>query len=176
MAPVYLTNLGMINCLGSSKTEIWENTVRGSQKNLIKNSIIESKETYNGTIVDALPKINEKTYDCRTNQILLHCFHQIEDEWIKISSNYNPCRIGIIVSSNNLGMNKVLKYFANGAISLSDLKQIEGGMCAEFLQSITKVCGPCYGISTACSSGTKSFASARNLIENDIIWITEMFL
>ena len=169
MTSVYLTDLGIINCLGSSKTEIWENTINGSQEKLLKNPIISGKEIYTGTITDKLPKIKDRIYNCRTNQILLHCLNQIEDSWVKISSKYASERIGIIVSSNNVGMDEARKHLASGAsISLSDLKLIESGICAEFLQSITKVGGLCYGISTACSSGAKSFSSARNLIKNDI--------
>ena len=63
MTSVYLTDLGIINCLGSSKTEIWENTINGSQEKLLKNPIISGKEIYTGTITDKLPKIKDRIYN-----------------------------------------------------------------------------------------------------------------
>ena len=49
-----------------------------------------------------------------------------------------------------------------------DFEQIRLGTPAEYLQEKVKFEGPAYVVSTACSSSSKVFYSARALIENDI--------
>jgi 3-oxoacyl-[acyl-carrier-protein] synthase-1 len=135
--------------------------------------LIAEKSAYFGAVSRELPPIKDPDYDFRTNQLLLHCFYQIEDEWIKLTSKYDLQRIGIVLGSNNTGLEKfdthIKSYFESKKIDDNlRIKWLEEGAPAEFLRTITGISGIAYTVSTACSSGAKIFASARNLIDSDV--------
>ncbi|MDR0677948.1 MAG: beta-ketoacyl-ACP synthase [Holosporaceae bacterium] len=169
-----LSALGIINALGSSKSEVWAGACVGDQCGLKKiSNLIPEKSAYFGVVSQELPPVKDPAYDFRTNQLLLHCFYQIEDEWIKLTSKYDLQRIGIVVGSNNTGLEKfdahIKSYFQSQKISDNlRIKWLEEGAPAEFLQTITRIQGIAYTVSTACSSGAKIFASARNLIDSGV--------
>ncbi len=169
-----LSALGIINALGSSKNEVFKNACLGSQHGLkIAEDIIPEKKIYCGFVLEELPAIQDQIYDFRTNQLLLHTFTQIESEWIKLTAKYFSSRIGIVLGTNNTGLEKFYlytkPYFQCGQIN-NDLKikWLEEGAIAEFLRDVTKSKGPFYVISTACSSSAKIFSTARNLINSDV--------
>jgi 3-oxoacyl-[acyl-carrier-protein] synthase-1 len=157
--------LGMINALGSSKIEILKNACSGNQFGIKMVGAIHGKRVYLGTVSEKLPHIEDSAYNFRTNQLLLHCFNQIEDEWTNLTSKYSSSRIGVVLGSNNTGLEKLSLFSSN---DFANIKWIEEGTPAEFLQKIGKIGGVTYTVSTACSSGAKIFATARNLICNDV--------
>lgn len=169
-----LSALGIINALGSSKNQVFKNACLGSQHGLKRTEdIVPEKKIYCGLVLEELPTIRDPIYDFRTNQLLLHAFTQIESEWIKLTEKYFASRIGIVLGTNNAGLEKFYlytkPYFQYGLLS-NDLKikWLEEGAIAEFLQDITKAKGPFYVVSTACSSSAKVFSTARNLINSDV--------
>ncbi|MDR1983037.1 MAG: beta-ketoacyl-ACP synthase [Holosporaceae bacterium] len=169
-----LSALGIINALGSSKSEVLRAACSSSQRGLKKiANLIPDREAYFGVVEQELPPIKNPTYDFRTNRLLLHCFYQIENEWIELTSKYAPHRIGIILGSNNTGLEKfdthIKSYFQSKKMSADlKIKWLEEGAPTEFLQTVAKTEGIAYTVSTACSSGAKVFATARNLINSDL--------
>lgn len=168
-----LSALGIINAIGDSKTKVFKNACCGDQSGLKKIPNILNKVAYFGLVSQDLPEIQNDIYDFRANRLLLHCFFQIENEWTKLTSKYSLSRIGIVVGSNNTGLqrfdNFIKDYFQSEKVYGSpNIKWLEEGTLAEFLQNVTKTTSVAYTVSTACSSGAKIFATARNLIDADI--------
>lgn len=168
-----LSALGIINNLGDSKENVLFNAISGNQDKLIENHLFPDKTIYTGDVTSELPSIINETYNFRANQLLLHCFYQIETGWSTITSKYKLSRIGIVLGSNNAGIEKFENYFGdyfiNGVLPKKlKTEWLENGTLVDFLKEVTKAKGPGYGISTACSSSAKAFAVARNFIEQDI--------
>ncbi len=168
-----LLTLGIINNLGESKEEIWRNVIIGNRNKLVKREIKPDKSIYVGQINNTLPEITNDKYNIRVNQLLLHCFNQIENDWIKLTKKYKLSRIGMVLGSNNVGLNKFEKLFGNyfqTKILSKELNPswLECGILTEFMKNITKIRGPNYTISTACSSTAKAFAVARNFIKYNL--------
>ena len=161
-----LSALGVINNLGDSKRSVFDDAVSGNQDKLRENPLFSGK--YTGNVTVELPRIEDEKYNFRTNQLLLHCFYQIESEWIRISSEYSLSRIGVIIGSNNTGMETALDKVDKVPLEKFRNEWLEAGAPADFLKEVSKASGPGYGISAACSSSAKAFAAARNFIEKDV--------
>ncbi len=167
---MHISALGIINNLGASKEEVWKNTIVGNRTRLVSMPL-ENKTIYVGKVNEKLPQIPQEKYNLRVNQLLLHCFQQIENEWISLK--YSLSRIGIVLGSNNLGLEQFEQafgdYFKTGVLAENLFPQwLECNVMIEFMRFITKATGPSYAISTACSSSAKVFAVARNLINNGL--------
>jgi 3-oxoacyl-[acyl-carrier-protein] synthase-1 len=169
-----LSALGIINALGASKSEVFKNACLGVQSGLkIRDDLIPGRRIYFGVVSEELPTIKESIYNARVNMLLLHCFLRIEDEWIRLTSKYQLSRIGIVLGSNNIGLenfdSEIKPYFQGEKTDKKpEISRLEGGFPVEFLKKITKVEGPAYAISTACSSGAKVFGAAKNLIDSGV--------
>ena len=82
---VFLSQFGIICCLGASKTEVYSNLISGSQKGIISQSdFIPQKTLKLGTVTENLPEIpkNFSAYNTRCNQLLLAAYLQIEEKQI----------------------------------------------------------------------------------------------
>ena len=107
-------------------------------------------------ITAELPIIEDKTYNLRCNQILLHLYNQLEFD----VSKYLPEKIGIVIATTNSGIDEFEES--------NNLEHLKISNPAEFLQNHIGSKGFVACVSTACTSGVKAFSTARKLLKNDI--------
>ena len=107
---VFLSQFGIICCLGASKTEVYSNLISGSQKGIISQSdFIPQKTLKLGTVTENLPEIpkNFSAYNTRCNQLLLAAYLQIEEYAKTAIKNYGKDRIGIVIGTGTTGIAEV---------------------------------------------------------------------
>jgi 3-oxoacyl-[acyl-carrier-protein] synthase-1 len=132
--------------------------------------------------VDAhlLPTIDPalQSYETRNARIALAALNHSPDQLRETINNavqrYTARRIGIVLGTSTSGIYET----ENAYIALQNqarvprqyhfAQQHAWAATAQYLQRELKLAGPCYVISTACSSSSKSIAAAQRLIAADV--------
>jgi len=122
------------------------------------------------------PRAELSAYDCRNARLALLALSQAEFRAALLSARcrYGTGRVGVILGTSTSG---ILETEA-GYFELSRTGAMPAGFdflhthtaqaTAEFLQRELDLQGPCYAISTACSSSAKALAAGQRLIAADL--------
>lgn len=126
---------------------------------------------YNGE----LPEIpfSEAKWQSRNNRFALAALHQISREIDAAVKRYGADRIAVVIGTSTSGIGDSEGFLAQRVATgqLSDRYDYglqEMGATAAFVAKQLGVSGPVFGISTACSSGSKALASARRLLRSGL--------
>lgn len=135
-----------------------------------------SLDTYIGLVagIESAPVVPElKAYDCRNNR-LAQIALQTDDFEAKVRQaieQYGPGRIGAVVGTTSSGIQEAEHAYAERP---TDTDPLRGAFQFEYSQSHFSVTdfvrrylglqGPAFTVSTACSSSSKAFADARQLL------------
>lgn len=168
----FLSALGIVCPLGSSKEEVFANLIEGNTKNIIaRENFILGKKIKLGSVVSDLAQIPSEfpSYDIRCNQLLLTAYLQIKTEADAAIKKYGHNRVGVIIGSGTSGIDEgqqaVEHCVKHGQYPQNfDYNFLEMGAPAKFLAEYLGLKSIFYTVSTACSSSAKAFASAANLI------------
>jgi 3-oxoacyl-[acyl-carrier-protein] synthase-1 len=128
-----------------------------------------------GLVTGPLPSMEQCAMEYRTrcNAILWVCFRQIEGAVQEAMDRFGARRIAIVLGTSTSGIGEAQEAFARR----DDLGLLPADFClgqqalggpAEFLREVSGARGPCYTISTACTSGAKALASAARLLRADL--------
>jgi 3-oxoacyl-[acyl-carrier-protein] synthase-1 len=124
-----------------------------------------------GQVPDPLPNVPQDLarHACRNNQLSLAALRQIEHDVRATMATVPPERVAVVMGSSTAGMASaevaVAHLMRHGELPPAfHYTQLEFGGVAEFVADYLGAAGPCYTISTACSSGAKALASARTLL------------
>lgn len=119
----------------------------------------------------ALPK-ELAAHESRNNQLLLLCLNEGGEALLSRIRSLSPDRIGVILGTSTSGSDEADQYIGRTlrgeASNFSGYAQ-ELGDPARFLAKYLGLKGPAFTISTACTSGARSFISAARMIEAGII-------
>ncbi len=116
---------------------------------------------------------DDKKWHSRNNQMAWTAAQSILPDIKALISKFGKERIGVIIGTSTSGIGdneRDMQIHAQSGVlpeSYHYGKQ-EMGETASFLGTVFDVCGPTFGISTACSSGAKALASARRLVRSGI--------
>ncbi len=177
MTKIYINDIGILCALGIGVDAIRHNLFEVAKSPLIKSAdYISDKDVCIGKITDALPELDADTpkiHRSRNNQVLLAAYQQIERSVSAAIDRYGNERVGIILGSSTSGIENgeraLVGFQKDGEFPQEyHYSQQEMSSPSEYLRSILKTTGPCYTISTACSSGAKAVASAQRLIQSGI--------
>jgi len=170
---IYLSDLAIINALGSGREAVLENLLRGEQSGMQAcGPLLTGRSGVVGRVAGELAALppNLAEYDCRNNRLLAATATQLESAIDALKSRFGPSRVAVIIGTSTSGI-------AEGEAAVAALvkegkmpgafhyRQQEIGTAAEFLARHLGVDGPRYTISTACSSSAKAFASGRRLLD-----------
>lgn len=175
-APVYLNELGIICALGSGKTTVQRNMLTGEAPGMgCYTSPISGKTVFAGRVMDDLPEIPAalSALTSRNSRLLQAALRQIQDTIAVALRRYSAKRIGVVIGTSTSGVAEtelaLVALKAGGSFPPDyDYRCQEIGAAADFVAEYLGLEGPAYGISTACSSSGKAFASARGLIAHDL--------
>jgi 3-oxoacyl-[acyl-carrier-protein] synthase-1 len=170
--PVALETVGMVNALGHNCKRIQKGVLRGFPATLVPDTdSVPGRTVYTGVVKDTLPALPDSLRDlqCRNNALLLFTYQQIQGAVEAARERYGSHRIGIVLGSSTTGIQAgeqaIQEIEATGRFpSGYHYVQQELGATSACLAAYTGLTGPCYTVSTACSSSAKAFASARNLL------------
>ncbi len=169
---LYLTPPGILSPLGKDREQVLKNLLQGQSALIKSEPLISGKSTFVGRVQAALPQLNDfpLQYQSRNNRLLLGAATQLKSTINEGKIKYGTNRIGIVLGTSTSGI-------ANGETALTEhnasgefppgyrYEQHEIGNPARFLASALNLSGPCYTLSTACSSSGKVFASGKRLID-----------
>jgi len=172
---IYMTHLGIACSLGNDHQEIRQRLARGKDHGLSYTDQYGVASIPLGKVNCPLPSLQELPEYQRTrcNQLMIAAVSQIKSDFEIASKNIDPLRIGIVLGTSTGGIAEgetaaQAYYHHNAPISESAYPQQEISLPAECLADYLQIKGPVYTISTACSSGAKSLASARRLLRMGI--------
>ncbi len=121
-----------------------------------------------GTVEGDFPAIDIKGHDTRNNRILRACLEDIAPALRSELTRVGPRRFAIVAGTSTSGIaeaEEALLSSPPGQIHPSyDYSRQEFGSPAAFLAELLGTTGPCFAISTACTSSTNAFISARRLL------------
>lgn len=172
MTEIAITHLGLCTPLGQTPEQVLTHLLEGNTDGMQwRGDLIPNTQVLVGQVDAVLPEIPEhfKRFRSRNNQLLLAAAQQIEQQVELAKTQYGTERIGIILGTSTSGIARgedALAYRMEHGILPDDYlyaKQELGNSC-DFLQHYFELSGPCYTVSTACSSSAKVFASAKRLL------------
>ena len=133
-----------------------------------------------GEINVSLPVINQqlKIFDTRNSRVALLALNHAEDG-LRLAieaarAAYGAHRIGVVIGTSTSGLfetetaYKTLLQQGDMPDDFNFLTRHAYQATPRFLQQELALQGPCFAISTACSSGAKAIAAGQRLISNDI--------
>jgi len=135
---------------------------------------------YTGEVDDPLPNIQErlKAYDTRNARLALaalDCEHAAFRSAVALAvESFGAARVGVVIGTSTSGIYETElsygSYETSGkAAEGFDLRRQHSWVAtAEFIKHELQLLGPCYAISTACSSSGKAIAAGQRMIASGI--------
>jgi len=170
----YLNALGVICTFGAGKLAVAEALFAGNDAGLRSESgWLPDHAVPLGRVRTALPPIPlalASTRDNRNNRLLLAAAQEIEIDIQTAITRFGSERIGVVLGTSTTGIEEAthgIGHYQRESAWPADYRYAhqELGAPAEFLAEWLDLAGPCYGISTACTSSARALMSARRLLQ-----------
>ena len=174
---IYINCYASISALGNTKDTIIKSLSSEKKAYLTARSdmINGGKTAYYGCVENCeLPDIYKyKEHNTRNNRFLAYLCEELKEQIKYFTDKYAPDRIGVVMGTSTSGLSESeeeIKRFKESNVRSDNYFYSfqEFGDPAMFLSEYLKISGPCYTISTACSSSSRALVSARRLIESGL--------
>ncbi|PTS85148.1 beta-ketoacyl-[acyl-carrier-protein] synthase II [Pseudomonas sp. HMWF032] len=165
----YLSALGLNCALGQGKQAVATALFNGDDHGMRpQNGWVNERVLTVGAVPGALPSLPGRPTS-RNNQLLLAAAQEIEPELRTAIKRFGPARIGVVLGTSTSGIEEasqgITQFLTHGQLPESyDYAQQELAAPANFLSDWLGLSGPCFGISTACTSGARALLSAQRLL------------
>ncbi|GAB2584870.1 beta-ketoacyl-ACP synthase [Dyella jejuensis] len=169
----YLNALGVICNLGAGKAAVAEALFAADDSGIrAEHGWVPGQQVPLGSVHAALPPIPDTLIarrNNRNNRLLLAAALEIEADIRGAIARYGTARIGVVLGTSTTGIEEATHgigaYCRDGAWP-ADYRYAHQELAApaEFLAEWLGLAGPCYGISTACTSGARALLSARRML------------
>ncbi len=168
-----ISAVGLVTSLGHELATTWRRLRACDLSSLVRHdALISDRVLLVGQVPDPLPDVPRSLshHACRNNALSLAALLQIDHEIRDALARVSPSRVAVVMGSSTAGIaaaeDAVAAFRHDGALTDDfHYAQLELGGVAEFVADQVGARGPCYTISTACSSGAKALASARSLLD-----------
>ena len=169
----YLNALGVICALGSGKAEVAGRLFAGDTSGMqVQPQPVAGRRLPVGAARCALPALpcDDPRHATRNNQLLLAAALEIESDIRTAISRYGQNRIGVVLGTSTTGIQEAAQGIAgllhDGAFPPGyHYAHQELAAPASFLGEWLQLAGPCYSISTACTSSARALLSAKRLLD-----------
>lgn len=135
-------------------------------------------ETVVGEVISPLPAVRPhlQRYACRNARLALHALAQgdIRAATERAIARYGNARVGVVLGTSTSGIHETeiaYKQLLRDGVMPGDFSFLHthtAQASAEFLHHELGLRGPCYSISTACSSSAKALGAAQRLLAADV--------
>lgn len=168
--------MSVANSLGRDWAGVSANLFAGDTRGLEQRQLIQDGRLVPvgqlGFELEALP-LALASWESRNNRLALHCLQPLLDGIEAAKDKFGAPRVGVIVGTSTSGISQSEMALKARAVTGQmpdwfEAARQELGDVSAFVAAACGVGGPCFGISTACTSGAKALASAARLIEAGI--------
>jgi len=174
--PLFLSALGVICALGQGKREVAHALFAGDPRGMQKQTgWVEGKALTVGAVSASLPAMPPglEAAHSRNNQLLLAAALEIEDEIRQIIRAYGANRIGVVLGTSTSGIAETetaISAWKNTGTLPADYRYARQEISdpAVFLSDWLNLGGPCYALSTACTSSARALVSAARLLRQNL--------
>ena len=171
-----LAALGIVNALGRSAEEIWPRLLAGDQSHFrAREDWVPGRSLLVGEVSGPLPPVPDRlrAYACRNNAMTLAALESIEKRIADEIAAVGRERVAVVIGTTTSGVSDaeaaIRHRHATGRLGDAfHYAQLELGGAAGIVAELLGITGPCYTISTACSSGARALASARSLLAHGV--------
>ncbi|MCK6264374.1 beta-ketoacyl-[acyl-carrier-protein] synthase family protein [Vibrio sp. ZSDE26] len=176
--PIYIEDCGFISAMGQTADEIHRSLADPNSSNMQLDTTTLNTNTHTvvGRIESPLAVVPDSLneFQSRNNQLALSALLQIEPTIKSAITQYGSERIAVIVGTSTSGIAEGEDAFEsnlkNGEFpSDYQYSKQELGNTSEFIANYFGVSGPCYAISTACSSSGRVFITAKRLLNAGLV-------
>ncbi|PTQ68661.1 beta-ketoacyl-[acyl-carrier-protein] synthase family protein [Pseudomonas sp. GV071] len=172
----YLNALGLLCALGNDKHQVSERLFAGDTSGMqVQAGWVPERPLPVGAVQAELPVLHgvSTAHNTRNNQLLRAAAQQIEGDIQQAIGRYGRARIGVVLGTSTTGIDEatqgISRFLQDGAFPASyDYGQQELAAPAEFLAAQLDLAGPCYVISTACTSSARALLSAQRLLASGL--------
>lgn len=170
--PCYIQDIAVISALGSGIDETRRRLVAGDRSGMVLEAgWLPAGEARVGKVVEPLAAwpADLPQFDCRNNRLCLTALGQMRAAIETVVARYGTDRIGVVLGTSTSGIasgEAAVEYKRRHGVFPPEFRyeQQEIGTLAPAAARVLRVSGPAYTISTACTSGAKALAAARNLL------------
>lgn len=174
---LYINAWGLLNPLGGNCSEVAENLFKGSQNGFVlRDDLLHEDSIQVAQISSELPELKDYPlhFQSRNNQLAFQAYQQIVETVEQLKHQYPTERIGVILGTSTSGIAQgeeamQAKQQEGDFPAHYDYRQQEMSNVAEFICHLAKLNGFAMTISTACSSGGKTFVTAADMIHAGIL-------
>lgn len=178
----YLHDLGIVCSLGNNKEQVFNSLINQPNKEYLtawQQALDSDKVFHCGQVqlnTGEMPDLSSYPlqFQSRNNQLALLAYQQIEATVKRLLNGICSSRIAVVLGTSTSGIKEgeaarathksVDRWPENYHYSVQEMVSP-----ADFVAEITGAKGPVYTISTACSSSAKALASARSLLNSDLV-------
>jgi 3-oxoacyl-[acyl-carrier-protein] synthase-1 len=168
----YLSALGLNCALGQGKQAVAAALFAGDTRGMrLQSGWVSERALTVGAVPGELPALPALPGHppSRNNQLLLAAALEIESELRAAINRFGAGRIGVVLGTSTSGIEEaslgIGQYLKQGTLPASyDYAQQELAEPANFLSDWLGLSGPCFSISTACTSGARALLSAQRLL------------
>ncbi|MGD8118840.1 beta-ketoacyl-[acyl-carrier-protein] synthase family protein [Vibrio sp. TRT 29B02] len=176
--PIFIQDCGFHSAMGSDVSQIHLCLSGQQASNMVVDDHIlnTGTSTVVGRIDDPLPELPSHLaeFDTRNNQLALSAIKQIEHKVRLAINEFGPSRVAVIIGTSTSGI-------ADGEIAYRQrlesgafpehyhYRKQELGNTSDFVAAYFGITGPCYAISTACSSSGRVFITAQRLLGSGLV-------
>lgn len=164
--PVYLPQMGIVSPLGQGKAATAAALFAGSTAGLVRRDDLIPGES---AVVGAVTGLTAGGHRSPTHHMLALAFGQIAEAVTAARARFGARRLAVVLGTSTSGLASVEAALRDRDRQGRwpegfDWHTEELGNVAEDLADLAGITGPCFTVSTACSSSAKAMASARRLI------------
>ena len=165
-APIFVGAYGVACTLGENREAVAAQLFSDAPPVVSDSAVLASgREVPVGRLRFAL----ESQQRTRTNQLAAHCYQEIAEAVAAWRSTHGAQRLGVVIGTSTSGIGEAgealkLKYAENRWPEGFALHDQQLGDTAQFVASLAQAEGPCYAISTACTSGGRAISAGARLI------------
>lgn len=171
---IYINNFALNCALGSSTEEVRRTLFSsGNKDNSIPYTLVDGKKTRIFPIQKSLPSLPEELsrFDSRNNRLTYSCLLELRDEIDLVIEKYGAKKVGVVFGTSTSGIEEGISALRNGAGTLDknysyELQEL--GSTSLFIKEYLELKSVAYTISTACSSGARSFIEGSDLIRSGV--------
>ena len=172
-----LSALGICCALGNNKQQVWQNAIRASRVGMKARTdlLTTGADVIVGEVAAELPDASgwPAAFQTRNNQLAALAFAEIAAEVMAVRSQFGAHRVAVVIGSSTSGVAEGETAIAcqveqNCFPAQFTYSMQEMHAPAKFIAYLADVSGPCYAISTACSSSARALMTARTLLQADL--------